>query len=224
METKKPRKKPRPRKETKELKEKGLKHCNRCEQILELSEFSKNRTSCKQCCKEMTDNWLKINPNYHKQQRIKRRKERTEYNKKWKEENKERFLSTKHAYRAKKRKEDPMYRITNSLRCRLHGAVIKGYKSKSTFELLGCSIEELKIHLESQFTEGMTWENYGSGPNRDHKNFWHVDHRKACSLFDLTDPEQQKICFHYSNLQPMWGIENMKKGAKIIKNDVDNEP
>ena len=171
----------------------------------------------------MTDNWLKNNPDYHKQQRKKTHEKRVAYNKKWKEENKERFLTSKHANRAKRRREDPMYRVTNSLRCRLYATIVKGYKSKSTFELLGCSVEELKSHLESLFTEGMTWENYGSGPDQSHKNFWHIDHRQACASFDLTDPEQQKICFHYTNLQPMWGLENIAKGAKIIKNDLDTD-
>ena len=72
-------------------------------------------------------------------------------------------------------------------------------------KLLGCTIEELWQHLEKQFQLGMTKENYGK---------WHVDHRKACAKFDLTDPEQQRECFHWSNLQPLWAIDNIKKGAR----------
>ena len=73
-------------------------------------------------------------------------------------------------------------------------------------KLCGCSLEKLKQHLESQFTEGMTWDNKGD---------WHVDHIKPCASFDLTNPEEQKKCFHYTNLQPLWALDNMKKGAKL---------
>jgi len=72
-------------------------------------------------------------------------------------------------------------------------------------DLLGCTVEELRAHLEKQFKRGMSWSNYGR---------WHIDHIRPCASFDLTDPEQQRICFHYSNLQPLWAEENMRKGAK----------
>ena len=95
--------------------------------------------------------------------------------------------------------------ISKSVSLRL--SVLKGrYKSKPTLKLLGCSFEECWQHLESKFQPGMTKENYG---------LWHVDHIRPCVSFDLTDPEQQKICFHYTNLQPLWAIDNMKKGSKI---------
>ena len=72
--------------------------------------------------------------------------------------------------------------------------------------MLGCSIEFFMEYIEKQFKSGMTWQNYGA---------WHVDHVRPCASFDLTDHEQQKICFHYSNLQPLWAVDNLKKGAKI---------
>ncbi len=74
-------------------------------------------------------------------------------------------------------------------------------------ELIGCSSKELESYLETQFTEGMTWDNYGYYG-------WHIDHIKPCASFDLSDPEQQKLCFHYSNLQPLWAKENIKKSNK----------
>ena len=82
-------------------------------------------------------------------------------------------------------------------------------KSDSTMNLLGCTIQEAREYLEKQFKEGMTWENHG------HET-WHIDHIIPCASFDLTDPEQQKKCFHYTNLQPLWAKENMSKGAKIL--------
>ena len=80
-------------------------------------------------------------------------------------------------------------------------------KSHRTLKYIGCTTKELMSYLESKFQEGMTWENYGF-------EGWHIDHIRPCASFDLTDPEQQKQCFHYTNLQPLWAEENMKKHAK----------
>lgn len=104
-------------------------------------------------------------------------------------------------------------RIKTCVSGRIRGALFrygKGVvpKSKSTAELVGCTIAELARHLESQFELGMTWKNQGF-------HGWHIDHKIPCAAFDLSDPEQQKKCFHYSNLQPMWRLYNISKGAKL---------
>ena len=111
-------------------------------------------------------------------------------------------------YHRNRRIKDEKYRILHSLRVRLNQTT-KGRLSDSTKKLIGCSLEELKIHLENQFTKGMNWKNYG-------RNGWHIDHIKPCTSFDLTDPVQQKQCFHYSNLQPLWAKDNISKGNKIL--------
>ncbi len=72
--------------------------------------------------------------------------------------------------------------------------------------LIGCEIDYLMFHIQEQFTEGMNWNNYGE---------WHIDHRKPCASFDLSKPNAQRKCFHFSNLQPLWAIENIKKSDKI---------
>lgn len=72
--------------------------------------------------------------------------------------------------------------------------------------LLGCTGEEFKHHLESKFQPGMSWENMSG---------WHIDHIRPCVSFDLTDLEEQKRCFHFSNLQPLWALENQKKWTKL---------
>jgi hypothetical protein len=72
--------------------------------------------------------------------------------------------------------------------------------------LVGCSAEDLKAHLESTFQEGMTWDNQGDG--------WHVDHILPCVAFDLEDPVEQKACFHYRNLQALWKVDNSRKGGR----------
>lgn len=79
-------------------------------------------------------------------------------------------------------------------------------KSSPTFKLLGCSVEDLMIHLESMFAEGMNWNNYGK---------WHVDHIRPCVSFNLFDPEEQKRCFHFTNLQPLWALDNYRKGDSL---------
>ncbi|MFA5234158.1 MAG: hypothetical protein WC390_07145 [Sulfurimonas sp.] len=101
------------------------------------------------------------------------------------------------------------FRILGSLRSRIRLSLKGKTKSKYTLELIGCSIEFLKQWLENKFIEGMNWNNYGFG-----KNKWNIDHIKPCSKFDLTDIEQQKQCFHYSNLQQLWHIDNLKKNNK----------
>jgi Uri superfamily endonuclease len=90
---------------------------------------------------------------------------------------------------------------------RIRKALKAGYgnKSKSCFHYIGCSVPHLRQHLEAQFTDGMTWDNHGE---------WHIDHIKPCASFDLTDAEQQRECFNYTNLQPLWAVDNLTKGAK----------
>ena len=116
--------------------------------------------------------------------------------------------------KSERRKTNPHCIILSRLRARLYAALKTKHatKSNSTLNLVGCSLPELKLHIETQFYcnaetgEQMTWEN---------KSKWHIDHKKPCASFDLTDPEQQKICFHYTNLQPLWANDNIKKGASL---------
>ena len=108
-------------------------------------------------------------------------------------------------YEREKRKTDPNWKLRANLRIRIVEALKGSTKSKRTMELIGCTIDELWTHLESKFTNGMTRENHG---------IWHVDHIKACAKFDLSDPVQQGQCFHYTNLQPLWALDNIKKGAR----------
>jgi len=82
-------------------------------------------------------------------------------------------------------------------------------KSNSSFSLIGADIEIVKKYLESLFQDGMTWENHGM-------DGWHIDHIIPCAKFDLTDPEQQKKCFHYTNLQPLWAKDNLSKGGRVV--------
>jgi hypothetical protein len=117
--------------------------------------------------------------------------------------NKTKINENRRIYLKKRRDEDPWYRVRMALHCRLYIATKN--KIGKTMELTGCSKEYLHRHLEMQFTDGMNWDNYGE---------WHIDHIHPCASFDLENPEEQRKCFHYTNLQPLWAIDNIKKGAK----------
>lgn len=100
-------------------------------------------------------------------------------------------------------------RIKEALRSRvrvaLHGYKRGSRKAGGAVSDLGCTIGELLVYLEAQFAPGMTWDNYGE---------WELDHIKALSLFDLTDPVQFKEAANYKNLQPLWKVDNQKKGCR----------
>lgn len=99
-------------------------------------------------------------------------------------------------------------RLSQIIRTRIRAALITGApKSDNTLKLLGCSVIQLKKHLVSKFTDGMTWKNYGK---------WHIDHIAPCASFNLDSTEEQKRCFHFSNLQPLWATDNLKKSGKIV--------
>lgn len=104
-------------------------------------------------------------------------------------------------------RKKPSNRIASNQRARLVRVLNGIVKHNHTLDLIGCTAKELKNYLASKFTDGMTWENYGM-------DGWHVDHIRPCASFDLADPEQQKQCFHYTNLQPLWARDNLSKGAK----------
>jgi hypothetical protein len=109
---------------------------------------------------------------------------------------------------AKRRKEsDPGYVIAIRLRNRLRKAVAarSAKKHNATLALVGCSINYLISHIESQFLPGMSWKN---------RQKWHLDHIIPLAAFDLTDPQQQAAACHYTNIQPLWARDNHKKGAR----------
>ena len=123
--------------------------------------------------------------------------------KKWRISNKKELRE----YKNYKYRTDVNYRITVLLRGRLRLALNGICKSKSTLKLLGCSLEYFKTYYEDKFQDGMNWDKVMSGEI-------HIDHIKPCASFDLSKPSHQRKCFHYTNLQPLWAIDNMKKGAR----------
>jgi hypothetical protein len=107
-----------------------------------------------------------------------------------------------------KMENDPAYRISLTLR----KSVCRYVKQKSarTFDLIGCSPEELRQHLESLWQEGMSWDNYGAYTTGGAMT-WHIDHIIPCDSFDLTNETEQAECFNYENLQPLWAVDNIRK-------------
>ena len=92
--------------------------------------------------------------------------------------------------------------------------LMKGQKSQATIDLIGCSFDDLKIHLESTWTEGMSWENYGSSG-------WHIDHVIPCSAFVQDDEIERRACWNYRNLRALWGDENISKSDAYNQDDKD---
>jgi hypothetical protein len=128
-----------------------------------------------------------------------------ENTKRWHKENRERI----NEQRRIKREKDVGFRLACNLRKRLSFLLRASIASKTsqTMTLLGCTMEELKSHLSSRFSKGMTLENYGE---------WHVDHILPCDSFDLTKEEDQRKCFHYTNLQPLWAKDNRIKSNRLM--------
>jgi len=106
----------------------------------------------------------------------------------------------------RKRHTDINFKIKHNIRSRLR----KSIKNKDTSfsEYIGSTVEELRTYLESKFTEGMTWENYGL-------HGWHIDHIRPLASFNLKNKEELLEACHYSNLQPLWAKDNLRKGDKV---------
>lgn len=153
--------------------------------------------------------------------RLNRRTERAtylhseEYKAILKVKNHEKWLKRKAAgktreYDRNRWKTNLQYRLGSNMRRLIHQVITRlsgTHKHAKTFQLIGCSISALRVHLEAQFVEGMSWENYGSA--------WHVDHLIPISLFDLNDDLQQRQAFYFENLRPLWKSENHSKSDKV---------
>jgi hypothetical protein len=126
----------------------------------------------------------------------------------WRAKNKAKLVAYQVEYNRQRFDTDPLFRVATNLRKRIRDAIKRGIKSDKTMNLLGCSLEELKRHIENLWQPGMSWENYGMYG-------WHIDHVKPCAVFDLSDPEQQRACFHWSNLQPLWAGDNIRKSDSV---------
>lgn len=184
-----------------------MKVCVRCQITKELEEFSKRRSVCKQCRREYMANLRKNNP-----EKVREISLRSYY------KNQEKEKRCQAAYRATERakekkrirelqyRQDPINKLKRNYSSKIR-KIIHHKKSGSCHQYLGCTFEELKIHLESLFQEGMNWENYGS-------KGWHVDH--IIPLSSAKTYEEVIELSNYKNLQPLWWHENLTKGKKML--------
>jgi hypothetical protein len=137
------------------------------------------------------------------------RRNRIDAARKWNVENVDR-VNEKRRISAAKQREDPQFRTMATIRTRISNAMRAGSnRPGSAIRDMGCTFQELRIHLEGQFTEGMIWENYG-------RYGWHIDHVIPLDGFDLQDREQFLTAVNFKNLQPLWAVDNLKKGSKIL--------
>jgi hypothetical protein len=193
-----------------------MKNCPICK-----NDFIPHKNVQKYCSKKCFKKFRKIYmKNYSKNYYIKNIKELKKIMKEYYLQNKNKILKQVKSYYIKHRtkitkyindynknrkKIDINFKILCNLRRRLNHALKGKSKSISTLKLIGCSIYKLKKYLEKQFKIGMSWDNYGK---------WHIDHIKPCILFDLSKSSEQRKCFNYKNLQPLWAEENLSKGKK----------
>jgi len=181
-----------------------LKRCSRCEGWKSLDNYTVETRradglhyNCKQCLAEYRHERLEHDKAYRKANRDKVNK--------WDKNSRDR----------KKANPDDVYiqrRIRENVARRMRH-LLHGQKSQHTVELLGCSADFLKSHLEGTWSEGMSWDNYG---------VWHIDHRIPCAAFDQSDPTERAACWNYRNLQAMWGAENLSKSNEFSTSEKES--
>lgn len=191
----------------------GKYHKKYCEDNKELvserwkNYYNDNREKLSEQRKEFRESNKKMVLERHKRYYENNKEKVCDYSKSHYEANKEKIITRQVEYNKNKRRSDPLYSLKNTIRARMWEALKKnGYSKRSfTHKMLGCTFEELKQHLESQFTEGMSWGNRGE---------WHIDH--IVPLASATNEAEMVELCHYTNLQPLWAEENRKKGAKML--------
>lgn len=195
------------------------KKCSKCKKTRLVKFFHKRKRSkdglytyCKKCkseddkkyCQKYNDQILKKHKQYYLKNKDRIREQKKEYQARTKA--KRRIY--KREYEQKRKQTDFLYKLTQNYKNRICKALKGvGKKSKSTQELLGCSVECFALHIERQFKKGMTWTNQG---------LWHIDH--IIPLSSANTLEERAKLFHYTNCQPLWALENLSKSDKIIPN------
>lgn len=197
----------------------NTKKCTKCGKELPLDQFRERKylnggighyAECKDCSNKRNLEWRKNNPEKERARAVKWQKNNPyrarKRRDKWSQKNPGYFSR----YEKRRKAADLNFKLTRNIRAAIGLALRRGAKYGHTIELLGCSIEYLRIHLENQFTDDMNWGNYGA-------RGWHIDHIIPLSYFDMSDPEQQKRAWHYTNLRPLWAKDNIQKSNKIIE-------
>ena len=210
--------------------------CSKCKTLKTIKYFYKGRVECKDCyyiyknsnnnkislqkkqyyidnkncilnrCYEYRKNNFSIIKEKSKKYRYFHKENFEQYYRIYKVKNKDLINKRVREYLEKRKKYDIGYKIKCSLRTSLWASIVYGYKYSSAIKLLGISIEDFKKYIQQKWQSGMNWQNWGKGNGK-----WNLDHILPIELFDLKDFNQQKICFHYTNFQPLWEKNNLEK-------------
>lgn len=158
------------------------------------------RDSNKEYLSNKSKTWYENNKEHRKQ-----------YLKEYREKNIDKIRKTKRDYERNRKARDPLYKLINNFRTAIYQVLKENNINKNGhyFDILKYTPEQLISHLESKFSENMTWDNYGE---------WHVDHIKPISSFMILEigDEEFMNCWSLDNLQPLWGNENIKKSNKLL--------
>lgn len=207
-----------------------MKTCSKCKESKPVTEFNKCKSNkdglayaCKTCKREIDRIYRQKNKDALKKKKSKyyfdNKEQINSKHAQYYQDNKEEIKSKAKEYRdnnrdkinayfRKRLKNDLCFFIAKKLRIRLNMALKNKSKKGSAIRNLGCSIDYLIKHLESKFQPGMSWDNYGL-------KGWHIDHIVPLSSFDLTNLDELKVACHYTNLQPLWASDNIRKGASM---------
>jgi len=183
-----------------------MKKCAKCNNDYDLIEFPKDlskkdghKSYCFPCNRQVVNKSTTKRKEKRHNENIKNRDNISKYNKEYYKNNKELFQNNYKKYL----NTNPIFKIIHNTRVIINKPLKQNLKHSSAEELLGCSLEEYTIYLENQFTPEMSWDNYGS--------YWDIDHIKSCYSFNLSNLEEQKECFIFTNTRPLSKKENQIK-------------
>lgn len=219
------------------------KRCSRCEAVKPIGDFALNRSAadgrsstCRPCAYARIKEWRTKNPERQRQlgrdqsKRLVEKGGHLKYSRKyyannkakchasterWKQDNRDAWREIQRASFKRRLAKDPEFRFAIKIRAKIRLLLRGKRKSAPTEQLLGCKIADLRKWLELHWKPGMSWENYGL-------HGWHIDHIRPVVSFDLSKPEDQKACWHYTNLQPLWWKENLEKSDRYETNRVQD--
>ena len=190
----------------------NVKRCSKCGMLKKLSEFSANnqqgrpqkRSDCKKCAGKTIKKWRINNPEW-RMHNPERERVRTLYYQAHKDKMRDSAIRS-----TKKIRSTPKGKLSHAVSSRIRRSLQGNKRGHGWETLVGYNVDELKKHLEKQFTAGMTWDNYGK---------WHIDHIIPVSAFNFNKPEDIdfKRCWSLKNIRPLWALENLKKHHKLSK-------
>lgn len=203
------------------LKEKGVqegsKVCSKCGIEKQNTEFPIGKAYCRACGREMCKSYKQRNKGhiseYNKKYKGDHKEEVKEYNHDYNLEHREEIQKRQTIYQCERKKTDPQFKMACDLRTKLSNTMKGGYKD-SSIQTFGCEYNFLCDWIKSQFTDEMSFENYGS--------VWNVDHVIPCARFNLINSDDRHKCFHWSNLRPFKYIENLERNNTLTKKELDS--